>query len=55
MAGSALRISALLAFPMGVGLYVLGKPIKALIFPSLTAELAGPLLSTWAWPRCSCV
>ena len=31
---------------MGVGLYVLGKPIMALIFPSLTAELAGPLLST---------
>ena len=46
VAGSALRISALLAFPMGVGLYVLGKPIMALIFPSLTAELAGPLLST---------
>ena len=33
VAGSALRISALLAFPMGVGLYVLGKPIMALIFP----------------------
>ena len=46
VAGSALRISALLAFPMGVGLYVLGEPIMALIFPSLTAELAGPLLST---------
>ena len=29
VAGSALRISALLAFPMGVGLYVLGKPIMA--------------------------
>ena len=46
VAGSALRISALLAFPMGVGLYVLGEPIMALIFPSLTAQLAGPLLST---------
>ena len=46
VAGSALRISALLAFPMGVGLYVLGEPIMALIFPSLTSELAGPLLST---------
>ena len=33
VAGSALRISALLAFPMGVGLYVLGKPIMALISP----------------------
>ena len=46
VAGSALRISALLAFPMGVGLYVLGEPIMALIFPSLTSQLAGPLLST---------
>ena len=46
VAGSALRISALLAFPMGVGLYVLGEPIMALVFPSLTAQLAGPLLST---------
>lgn len=46
VAGSALRISALLAFPMGVGLYVLGDPIMALIFPSLTSQLAGPLLST---------
>ena len=46
VAGSALRISALLAFPMGVGLYVLGEPIMALIFPKLTAQLAGPLLST---------
>ena len=31
---------------MAVGLYVLGKPIMALIFPSLNADLAGPLLST---------
>lgn len=46
VAGSALRISSLLAFPMGVGLYVLGEPIMALIFPSLTSQLAGPLLST---------
>ena len=46
VAGSALRISALLAFPMGVGLYVLGEPIMALIFPKLTSQLAGPLLST---------
>jgi len=44
--GSALRITALLAFPMGMGLFVLGKPIMALLFPSLTGELAGPLLST---------
>ena len=44
--GSALRITALLAFPMGVGLFVMGKPIMRLLFPSLTNELAGPLLST---------
>ena len=44
--GSALRISALAACPMAVGLFVMGEPIMALIFPNLTAELAGPLLST---------
>ena len=44
--GSALRISALAACPMAVGLFVLGEPIMALIFPNLTSELAGPLLST---------
>ena len=44
--GSALRITALLAFPMGVGLFVLGTPIMRLLFPSLTTQLAGPLLST---------
>ena len=43
---SALRISALLAFPMGVGLFVLGTPIIKLLFTSLEPELAGPLLST---------
>ena len=44
--GSALRITALLAFPMGVGLFVLGTPIMRLLFPRLTIEVAGPLLST---------
>ena len=44
--GSALRITALLAFPMGVGLFVLGTPIIRLIFPELDASVAGPLLST---------
>ena len=43
---SALRISAMLAFPMGAGLFVLGKPIIKLLFSSLNPELAGPLLST---------
>ena len=45
VSGSALRITALLAFPMGVGLFVLGTPIIQLLFPALTAEIAGPLLS----------
>ena len=44
--GSALKITALLAFPMGVGLFVLGKPIIYLLFTSLNEELAGSLLST---------
>ena len=44
--GSALRITALLAFPMGVGLFVRGTPIIRLIFPELDASVAGPLLST---------
>ena len=44
--GSALRISALAACPMAVGLFVLGEPIMALIFPRLNPQLAGPLLST---------
>ncbi len=43
---SALRISALLALPMGVGLFVLGTPIIKLLFKALVPELAGPLLST---------
>ena len=46
MTGSALRISALAAFPMGVGLCVLGTPIMRLLFTNLNADLAGPLLST---------
>ena len=44
--GSALRITALLAFPMGVGLFVMGIPIMQLLYPALSAQLAGPLLST---------
>ena len=45
VSGSALRITALLAFPMGIGLFVMGTPIIKLIYPSLTADIAGPLLS----------
>ena len=46
VSGSALRITALLAFPMGVGLYVMGTPIMRLLYPKLEQDLAGPLLST---------
>lgn len=46
VAGSALRITALLAFPMGTGLFVLGTPIIRLLFPKMESALAGPLLST---------
>ena len=42
---SALRITALLALPMGVGLVVMGEPIMALLFPSLDASVGGRLLS----------
>lgn len=45
LTGSALRITALLAFPMGVGLFVLGTPVIQLLYPSLTSQIAGPLLS----------
>ena len=46
VSGSALRIAALLSFPMGVGLFVMGEPIIRLLFTSLDAPLAGSLLST---------
>ena len=45
LTGSALRITALLAFPMGVGLFVMGTPVIKLLYPSLTEQIAGPLLS----------
>lgn len=45
LTGSALRITALLAFPMGVGLFVMGTPVIQLLYPSLTSQIAGPLLS----------
>ena len=45
--GSALRITALLAFPMGVGLFVMGEPIMQLLYAGrMEVGLAGPLLST---------
>ena len=45
LTGSALRITALIAFPMGVGLFVMGTPVIKLLYPSLTEQIAGPLLS----------
>ncbi len=46
ISGSAMRITALLAFPMSIGLFVLGVPIMKLIYPTYEPELAGRLLST---------
>ena len=46
VSASALRITALLVCPMGVGLFVMGKPIMSLLYPALERDIAGPLLST---------
>ena len=46
MSGSAMRITALLVCPMGVGLFVMGRPIMQLLYPALETAIAGPLLST---------
>lgn len=43
--GSSLKTAAMIAFPSGVGMLVLGKPIVQLLFPRLTADTAGPILS----------
>ena len=45
---SSLRVSALLALPMGVGLFVLGEPIIRLLFgrSDIDPTIAGSLLST---------
>ena len=37
--GSSLKTAALLAFPSGIGMLVLGKPIVQLLFPSLDADI----------------
>ena len=42
---SALRVGLLLALPMGMGLFALGKPIMGLLFPAIDVNVAGPLLS----------
>lgn len=45
ISGAALRVTALLACPMGVGLFVMGTPIMQMLYPSLEKDIAGPLLS----------
>ena len=45
IATSSLRVTGLIAFPMGIGLCVLAKPIVALLFPRLDMDLSGSLLS----------
>lgn len=49
---SALRMTALLGFPMGVGLLVLGEPIIGLLYPNADIELAGQLLSSLGIVAC---
>ena len=43
--GSALKTASILAFPSGVGMLVLGKPIVMLLFPRLDPDIAGTILS----------
>ena len=43
--GSVLRITALLAMPMGVGLTVMAEPIMRLLYPGYDVTITGPLLS----------
>lgn len=43
--GSALKTAALVALPSGVGMIALGTPITKLLFHSLDASVAGPILS----------
>ncbi|OUN24360.1 polysaccharide biosynthesis protein [Pseudoflavonifractor sp. An85] len=42
---TALRTTALLAIPAGVGLFVLSQPIMQLLYPSTDVELGGYILS----------
>ncbi|MCD8335371.1 MAG: polysaccharide biosynthesis protein [Clostridiales bacterium] len=43
--GSSLKTAALIAFPSGVGMVVLGTPIVKLLFPALDSSVAGVILS----------
>ena len=52
--GSVLRITALLAMPMGVGLMVMAGPIMRLLYPGYDVSITGPLLAI-AGPAAICV
>lgn len=52
--GSVLRITALLAMPMGVGLMVMSGPIMQLLYPGYDVTITGPLLAV-AGPAAICV
>ena len=43
--GSVLRITALMAMPMGVGLMVMAEPIMRLLYPGYDVTITAPLLS----------
>lgn len=44
--GSSFRVTALLAFPMGFGLWALAEPIFRLLYSRYDSTLGGPLLAT---------
>lgn len=52
--GSVLRITGLLAMPMGVGLLVLAGPIMKLLYPRYDVTLTGPMLAILG-PAAVCV
>ena len=52
--GSVLRVTALLALPMGVGLCVLSGPIMQMLYPKYDVAITGPLLAILA-PTAVCV
>lgn len=45
---SAVRMGMIVALPMCMGLFALGKPIMSLLYPSIDPDIAGPLLSLLA-------
>ena len=45
LVGSSLRVTGLLAFPMGLGLWALAEPIFGLLYPRYDSVLGGQLLA----------